>query len=226
FGTFLQQPSTRMTDVKVLGSVLHELRLNRDLLLIEKLAEAFASCIESATELASVTYMMSTLITETELLQMLYTLAECIRDNMVDPNPLIRQRAGVVLEAYIQLALCFDSIYDLSSEKTKMAIGAEEIQPAMKEKLFLQTFLYILLQNAPPDLMNWLDERPSLSRRQYWQKWAIYKPLRNTALAPTFPGSSLASMQTARSVQPGGQSHYNLGTFLAHPSTARKEVEA
>src|SRR5207245_8525786 len=57
------------------------------------------------------------------------------------------------------------------------------------------------------------------------QKWPIYKPLRNTALAPTFPGSSLASMQPARSVRQTGQAHYNLGTFLAHPSTARKELE-
>ena len=151
--TFLQRPSAKRTDVIALGTILQ--RLERDQELIERLAEAFASCIESATELASVTYMMSTLITEAELLQMLYAMAEFIRDDMLSPDHTVRLRAEVLLESYVQFAHCFDSVYDLSFEK--IAIGTEEVQSAMKEMLFLRTFLYILLQNAHTDIIDWLD---------------------------------------------------------------------
>src|SRR6266567_1964379 len=250
FRKFLQRPSTKITDVRALGSILHEMRFDGDLQLIESLAEAFASYIEGEAELASVTYMMSTLITEAELLQMLYTMAEYVRDGMVDSNPLIRERAEVLLGPYIELALCFGSVYDLSSGKKKIAIRAEEIQSAMKENLFFQTFLSILLQNARQNTIDSLNERSNESDRKYWRKWDDYKPLHNSTPVQEFLGGSPERMQPPRPIHPGGRSHvapvgisdvqvtpprpihpggrshYNLSTFFEQPSTSRKEIEA
>jgi hypothetical protein len=226
FWEFLQQPSAKIADIRTLGRILLELRFDGDLPMIERLAKAFAACIKSATELASVTYIMSTLITEAELIQMLYTMAEYIRDSMVDRNTLVRQSAKALLEPYVQLALCFNSVCDLTSEQKKMAIDVAGIQPVMKEKLFLHTFLYILLQNAPQNIIDSFNMRANESDLAYWKKWEDYKPLRNSAPAGEFPDSSSEYKQPSRLRQSRGQAHNNLDAFLTQPSTSRKEIEA
>lgn len=191
--------------------------------MIERLAEAFASCINSATELASVIYIMSTLITEAELLQMLYTMAEYIRDSMIDRNPL--RSAEALLEPYIELALCFDSVCDLTSEKKK-PMDVAEIQHDLKEKHFLETFLYILLQNAPQHTIDWFNMRAKGSDLTYWRKWDDYKPLNNSSPNREFLSSSLEYKQPSQVQQSKGQTHNNLHEFLMWPSASRKDIEA
>lgn len=218
FLRFLQHPSVRITDIMNLGSNLLQLRFDGDLPMIERLAEAFASSITSATELASVTYSMSNLITvEAELLQMLYTMAESIRDYMVDRHPVNRQRAEALIEPCVEFALCFDAVY---------ALNVEDGQPAVKEKLFLQTFLYILLQNAPQNIIDSLNMRARESNFAYWKKWVESKPLQHSSPDGEFLGSLSVYRQPSRLRQSSGQAYNTLDAFLAQPSTGRKEVEA
>ena len=223
---FFMHPSASIKEVKTLGGILHELDFNRNLQLIERLAEAFVFCITSATELASVTYIMSTLITEAELLQMLYSMAENMRDRMIDRDPHISQSATALLEVYVELALCFESVYNLSSADQQMATDPEGIHRAMKETLFLQTYLNILLKNAPQNMIEIFDQRSKTSGFAYWKKWKDYTNLNSSASMEEYESSYPYSGELSRKLQPGGRLRNNLSAFLEHPSTSRRDVEA
>ena len=221
FLDFLQHPSVRIVDIKNLGSTLLQLRFEGDLPMIERLAQAFAFRISSATELASVIYSMSKLITkEAELLQMLYTMAEYLRDLMVDGNPANRQWAEARIEPYVEFALCFDSAYALNVEGTS---------PPVKEKLFRETFLYLLLQNAPRQIIDSLDMRARESNLTYWKTWVESKPSQNSSADGEYLGTLSVYRQPSRPRRSSGQAynpHDPLDAFLEKPSTGRKEVEA
>ena len=218
FCWFLVHPSTGVKDVRIFGKTLQELRIDRDLVLIERLAKAFASCIESETELASVTCMMSTLMTKTELVQMLYAMAEYVRDAMVEPNPQIRQLAHNLLHIHIQFALCFESIYDFSPIDGK--------QPVLEEQVFIQTLLHFLLHNAHPNTIASLNEKAEQSLLNYWQKWLVYMPdQRNSTSALELQVSSPEYMRHPQAMRPGGHSRNSLDIFLAHCSPRKREIE-
>lgn len=165
---FLNQPSAKRTAVVALGNVLRELRLERNPELVERLAVAFASSVDSETELTSVVSMVSTwspFITRLDLVQMLYSMAEAIRDDQANPH--LKAHALARLEPYIRFVLCFDAVYELSSS---------EKENSREERLFIQTFLRILLQSADADTLEWLNKRSRNWPDRLSQKWLKYRP--------------------------------------------------
>jgi hypothetical protein len=158
---FIGRPSTKKTDIVALGNVLR--RLERSPELGQRLAEAFASCIDSETELSSLISMISTwtpFITKLDLIQMLYAMAESIRNNLADAGE--KQLMKARLEVYIRFVLCFDAVYELS---------------AAEEKLFIQTFLHLLLQSADVETLMRLNIRSKKWPEKLSGKWQLYMPV-------------------------------------------------
>lgn len=217
FCRFLSHPSTSMRDIRIFGQYLQELQADRDLVLIERLAIAFASRIKSETELAGITYMMSTLMTKTGLLQMLYGMVECIRDDMVRPDPLARQSTKTFIYSYIRFALCFASVYDFTS--------GEGMQPSFEEQIFIQTLLRLLLHNAQSSTIALLNEEAKQSHLNYWRDWLFYTSGNYDAAFTSDLQRGSYERERLHSIRSDRHSKYTLDTFFADPSSARKNIE-
>jgi hypothetical protein len=151
----------------ILAGALSWVSSREDTILIENLAQAFASCIESETHL---TLVISIIIANVssfskfDVLQLIYGMAENVRDNVANldnqADKYVKNLQGLVMP-YICFVLCFKHIYPDFSE--------------FEYTYFLQSFLDLLLQATDDAEFTLLDANMHRS-----QKWDTYKELRST----------------------------------------------
>lgn len=197
----LANASTKLADLRNLLITLQPLDLETRSQLVDPLARSFAFRVETEVELTSVVYIMGGSFSKFDLLQMLYSIAEIVRDGLVNQDPTTKQ---LHLELYTRFALCFNSVYDLPSDE---------------HKSFVQSFLDILLQSTDSATFEKLN---STAFGKIAQRWRTYKVGRNPLFGQAIPpGQLFDGMQ-----QPGMLKRYDWRSFLAQPSTDMIDLKA
>ena len=188
--TFFAQPSpTKLS--RELVDALTWVSPREDLMLVEKLAEAFARCIEGETHLVLVINIFIDIMSDTPslskfyILGLIYSMIEQIRNSVENNNCKIDEHMKDKILAYMRFAFCLDDVYpDLSS---------------LEYKHFLITFLDLLLQSTNEENLALLDVHLC-----HCEKWKKYKGWQFSKLMqPAKDGGFLQSSSQNRALVEG-----------------------
>jgi serine/threonine protein kinase len=109
-GTFIDQPVISRKQLTDLTSAIKQLPPTIHVPLLDKLSEVFISCINSEVDLILVMAMISTVLTESDLLRFLHRLAEIVGEKYK------QKRSGTFLVPYIRIALQPETVFqDMSN---------------------------------------------------------------------------------------------------------------